>query len=416
MPNTSIIVYGANWCGDCRRAKRFLGEQMVDYRWVDIEKDKEARALVERMNNGKRIIPTIVFPDGSFLVEPSNAQLAQKLGLKTQAKCEFYDLIVIGGGPTGLTAAIYAAREGIKTLVIEKSGLGGQAGMTGAIENFPGFPEGLSGPELAERITSQARRFGVEILQAQEVSRIEVTDNYRIVHLGDGTLYNARAILIATGAKYRRLDVPGEEQFIGAGVHFCATCDGPFYKNSEHLVVVGGGNSAAEEAIFLSKFARKVTMLVRGDRLTASQVAQDKLAENPSIEIQYNTSVTELRGTGKLETVVTRNSRTGATEELHPAAVFVFIGLTPNSLLAKEGVLLDRYGYILTGHDLVHTVEEEIQKESTKYVRLPHAMETSVRGIFAAGDVRAGSTKQVASAVGEGASAAIAIREYLRGE
>lgn len=416
MPNASIIVYGANWCGDCRRAKRFLGEQMVDYRWVDIEKDKEARALVERMNNGKRIIPTIVFEDGSFLVEPSNAQLAQKLGLRTQAKCEFYDLVVIGGGPTGLTAAIYAAREGIKTLVIEKSGLGGQASWTGTIENFPGFPEGVSGPELAERITSQAHRFGVEILQAQEVDRIQVTDNYRTVHLGGGAAYNARAVLIATGAKYRRLDVPGEEKFTGAGVHFCATCDGPFYKDVEQLVVVGGGNSAAEEAIFLSKFAKKVTILVRGDRLTASHVAQDKLAGNPSIEIQYDTSVTELKGTGRLEAVVTRNSRTGATAELHPAAIFVFIGLTPNSMLAREGVLLDREGYILTGHELVHSVEQEIQKEGTKHVRLPHAMETSVRGIFAAGDVRAGSTKQVASAVGEGASAAIAIREYLRGE
>jgi thioredoxin reductase (NADPH) len=317
----------------------------------------------------------------------------------------------VGGGPAALTAAIYAAREGIETLAIERSTLGGQASITEGLENFPGFPEGLSGAEFADRIVKQARKFDVEILQAQEVSRLQVADEYRVVHTTDGSEYNARAVLVATGADYRRLNVQGEDDFIGAGIHFCATCDGPFYKGAEHLLVVGGGNSAVEEAIFLTKFARKVTILVRGKELTASKVARDKVAEKPNMEVKYGTQVKEFRGSARLNTVVTANAVSGALEELHPAAVFVFIGLHPNSELVRDLVTLDPYGYIVTGHDLVHA---PMMQAGPGSARLPYDMETSVPGIFAAGDVRAGSTKQVASAVGEGASAAIAIREYLK--
>ena len=408
MSHTNITVYGAYWCPDCRRSKKFLGEQMVHFKWVDIEQDDAGRAFVEQINRGKRIIPTIVFDDGSFLVEPSNAELAKKLGLQTQARMKFYDLIIVGGGPAALTAAIYAAREGIETLVVERSTLGGQASITEGLENFPGFPEGLSGAEFAERIVKQARKFDVEILQAQEVDKVSVAEEYRVVHTTDGSEYCAKAVLIATGAGYRRLNVRGEDDFIGAGIHFCATCDGPFYKGAEQLVVVGGGNSAVEEGIFLTKFAKKVTLLVRGKELTASKVARDKIAEMSNMEVKYNTQVQEFRGDGKLKSVVVKNVATGALEELHPAAVFVFIGLNPNVALVKDVVALDSYGYIVTGHDLVHRADRP--------ARVPLAMETSVPGIFAAGDVRAGSTKQVASAVGEGASAAIAIREYLKSE
>lgn len=409
MSHTNLTVYGAHWCPDCRRAKKFLGEQLIHFDWVDIEKDADARAYVEKLNNGKRIIPTIVFTDGSILVEPSNAQLAQKLGLQAKAKMQFYDLIVIGAGPAGLTAAIYAAREGIETLVIERSGLGGQASITGAIDNFPGFPEGLSGAEFAERVTAQARRFGVEILQAQEVARIEATDHYRIVHLRDGSQYSARALLIATGATYRKLNARGEDDFIGAGIHFCATCDGPFYNGADHVVVIGGGNSAVEEALFLTKFAKKVTLIARGEKLTASQFAQEKIFALPgAIEIKFNTGVTEFRGKGKLRAITIHNTKTNEVAELHPAAVFIFIGQVPNSHLVRDLVACDEWGYIKTGHDLAHHGEH--------IVRVPAFMETSTRGIFAAGDVRAGSTKQVASAVGEGASAAISIREFLKGE
>ncbi len=415
MAHTNITVYGAYWCPDCRRSKKFLGEQMVHFNWVDIEQDEKGREFVEKINNGKRIIPTIVFEDRSFLVEPSNAELANKLGLQTQARLKYYDLIIVGGGPTGLTAAIYTAREGIETLVIERSGLGGQASVTEGLENFPGFPEGLSGAEFAERIVKQARRFEAEILQAQEVDKIGVAEEYRVVHTTDGSEYNARAVLIATGADYRRLNVPGEDDFIGAGIHFCATCDGPFYKGAEQLVVVGGGNSAVEEGIFLTKFAKKVTLLVRGSELKASKVARDKVTEISAMEVKYNTQVQEFRGNGKLKTVVAKNSVTSQAEELHPAGVFVFIGLTPNSAMVKDLAVLDPFGYIVTGHDLAHPVERQMGLETdATHMRMPYAMETSTPGIFAAGDVRAGSTKQVASAVGEGASAAIAIREYLK--
>ncbi len=413
MSHTNITVYGAYWCPDCRRSKKFLGEQMVHFKWVDIEQDDAGRAFVEKINHGKRIIPTIVFDDGSFLVEPSNAELAKKLGLQTQARMKFYDLIIVGGGPAALTAAIYAAREGIETLVIERSTLGGQASITEGLENFPGFPEGVSGAEFAERVVKQARKFDVEILQAQDVDKVSVADEYRVAHTTDGSEYCAHAVLIATGADYRRLNVKGEDDFIGAGIHFCATCDGPFYKGAAQLVVIGGGNSAVEEGIFLTKFAKKVTLLVRGTELTASKVARDKIAEMSNMEVKYNTQVQEFRCDGKLKTVVTKDAASGAMGELHPAAVFVFIGLNPNTGLVKGLAALDPYGYILTGHDLAHA---PMTPSSSSRERVLFAMETSVPGIFAAGDVRAGSTKQVASAVGEGASAAIAIREYLKSE
>ncbi len=417
MGFSNVIVYGANWCPDCTRAKKFLGEQLIRFRWVDIEQDKQARAYVEKINNGKRIIPTIVFDDGSILVEPSNAELAAKLGIHPRAKMDYYSLIIIGGGPAGLTASMYTAREGFDTLVIERGALGGQAGITSRIENFPGFPEGLSGTEFAERIVTQARRFGVEILSAQDVARLEFADDFRIVHLSDGSAYNASAVLIATGATYRKLDVPGEDEYIGAGIHFCATCDAPFYRGADHLIVIGGGNSAVEEGMWLTQFAKRVTLLVRGDALAATRTAQERLAATPGIDVRYHTAVTEFRGNGKMNTVVARDMRTGTREEFHPAGVFVLIGSQPNNRLVQDLVALDEYGYILTGHDLVHNVQQQIHSGAPiEHLRMPHAMETSVRGVFAAGDVRSGSTKQVASAVGEGASAAIAIREYLRNQ
>lgn len=408
MTEPKITLYGAYWCPDCRRSKKFLGEQFVPFKWVDIEQDKEAEALVLKKNNGKRIIPTIVFEDDSFLVEPTNAELAKKLGLKTEAKKTYYDIIIIGGGPAGLTAAIYASREGADVLLIERSGLGGQAGITVGLDNFPGFPEGISGQEFSERVTQQARRFGVEILQAVDVERLENESGYHEVYTSDGKHYHSRVVLVTTGASYRRLEVPGEDDFIGAGIHFCATCDGPFYKGAKEIVVVGGGNSAVEEGLHLTHFAEQVTLLVRGDRLTASQIAIEKVNEPGSkVKVQYNTSVDSFDGQdSKLKSIKTRNIVTGESEEVHPAAAFIFIGQQPNSEFIKSYVQTDSYGFILTGHDLSH--------DKSNSQTQPLAFETSTPGIFAAGDVRHGSVKQVASAVGEGAAASISIREYLR--
>ena len=390
MPEANITVYGAPWCPDCRRSKQFLGEQRVAYNWVDIDKDQEGRSYVQRVNDGKQIIPTVVFQDGSVLVEPTNAELAAKLGISPKAKREFYDLIVVGGGPAGLTAALYAAREGIETLIIERSGVGGQAGVTERIENYPGFAEGIGGGQLADQMRAQAEGFGVEILPAQEVTKIDAQGDYKMVATEGGDEYCAKAVLLVPGTTYRRLNVPGEEDFIGAGIHFCATCDGPFYKGQE-MLVVGGGNSGVEEGLFLTKFASKVTVLEVRERLGASQILQEKAASHPQMEVRLSTTVEEFKGNGHLSSVTVKDLKTGAVEELTPGAVFIFIGLTPNTDFVKDTVDIDQWGFIQTGPTL----------------------ETSLPGVFAAGDARGGSTKQVASALGEGATAALMIRQYL---
>jgi len=411
MNDPQISVYGAFWCPDCRRSKQFLGEHQIPYRWVDIEEDEAGERFVIEANAGKRRIPTITFADGSALTSPSNAELAAKLGLKTTAKRHHYDLIIVGGGPAGLTAALYTAREGIDTLVVERAALGGQAAATMHLDNVPGFPDGIAGNELAGRLRSQAERFGVELLQAQQVARIYSHDNYHCIQMADGSEYSALAILLATGSRYRRLGVPGEEDYLGAGVHFCATCDGPFYKGRQ-VAVVGGGNSAAEEGLFLTRFVDRVSLLVRGDALNASQVIQEKVLNHPQIEVHFNTEVEGFHGAqSKLHTVQVRNSLSGNTADLELPGVFVFIGQDPNTgFLEDSAVRLDSRGFITTGHSLVHDGEPIPGFAGAE----PKILETSVPGIFAAGDVRADSTNQVASAAGEGAAAALMIRDHLK--
>ena len=249
MPDAKITVYGAPWCPDCKRAKQFLGEQRVPYKWVDIDQDEAGRRYVQQDNDGKQIIPTIEFEDGSIQVEPTNAELAAKLGMSPKAKREYYDLIVVGSGPAGLTAALYAALEGIETLIIERSGVGGQAGATEMIENYPGFAQSIKGADLADAVRSQAEGFGVEILSAQAVATLTFDGDHKMITTEAGEEYYSRAVLLSTGSRYRRLNVPGEEDLIGAGIHFCATCDGPFYRGQD-MVVVGGGNSGIEEGLF----------------------------------------------------------------------------------------------------------------------------------------------------------------------
>lgn len=393
MSDTTIKLYGTNWCSDCKRSKKFLGEQRVRYDFINIEEDLEGQAVVQKLQNGGLTIPTIVFEDGAILIEPSNAELAVKLGLETKAKSEFYDLIIVGGGPTALTTAIYAARDGFDVLVIERSGLGGQAGITELLDNYPGFPEGVTGAEFAERIIQQSKRYGVELLSAQNVVSVANDNHDHYVTTDSGHVYCSHAVLIATGSTYKRLGVPGEDDYIGAGVHFCATCDGPFYKGRE-VAVIGGGNSAVEEAAFLTRFSPKVILLVRGSELTANKIAVDKALNSPQMEVRFNTEVVEFKGKDHhLDTVVYKNRNTGEISELAVPGVFVFVGLRPNSKPFKDIAKLDAQGFILTGIDF----------------------QTSTEGVFAAGDVRSGSTKQLVSAAGEGAAAALSIREHLRG-
>ena len=382
-----ITVYGSSWCSDCKRAKRFLGDQQVEYKWVDVEQDDKARLFVEEHNDGKTLIPTIVFDDGTILVEPSNAELAQKLGLNTMAEHRFYDLIVIGGGPAGLTAAFYASREGLSVLVLERSSLGGQAALTERLDNYPGFPEGLTGADFGKRLVEQATRFEVEMISAAEVAAIKEEGHDRLVRTDGGAEYRAHSIILAPGNAYKRLGAEGEDDLIGAGIHYCATCDGPFYKGKE-IVVIGGGNSAAEEGSFLTQFASKVTILVRGDKLTASKIYHDKVMNHPKIEVRFGVQVKKFLGSKHLEGVVIQTPK--GEETLQPSAAFVFIGLKPNTDFLKGTVALTKEGFI----------------DAPDF----HA---SLKGVFAAGDARAGSTKQVASAVGEGAAAALAVRHYL---
>lgn len=386
------IVYGTAWCPDCKRSKKFLGEHRVQYSWIDVEQDEAAMRKIEELNNGKQIIPTIVFKDGSVLAEPSNAELAGKLGISTRAERDFYDVVVVGGGPAGLTAALYMAREGIDTLVLDRAGLGGQAGVTEQLDNFPGFPEGISGAEFADRLKRQAERFGVETVGAADVTGISHDGRYVSVMTTDGHEYGADAALLTTGSTYRRLNVPGEDELIGAGIHFCATCDAAFYKGADELVVVGGGNSAAEEGIFLTKFAKKVTIVTNTAELTCSEVLRQKVAEQSQMQVITNSTVAEFKGDKRVEAVVVKNLKTEELTELHPAGVFVFIGLTPNTGYLKGS------GVKLIGG----------------FIETDNTLRTSVAGVYAAGDVRLGSTKQAASASGEGATAALMIRAYLR--
>jgi thioredoxin reductase (NADPH) len=390
-----IVVYGATWCPDCRRAKRFLSDQRIPFVWHDIEHDERFLQEVRSRNGGHDIIPTIVFPDGSHLAEPTNEELADKLGIERTAMEHVYDLITVGGGPAALTTSIYAARENLRTLVIDSKGLGGQAGVTERLDNYPGFPDGIGGAELADRIVRQAERYEVELLQAVSVTEVREDDGEIEVTTSTGDHLHARAVLVATGSSYRRTDAPGEEELIGAGVHFCATCDGPFYKGAHELMILGGGNSGLEEGLFLTQFVEKVTIVERSDRLAGNKLLQEKVMDHPRMEILLRHGVKAFRakddGSGKLAEVVLEDLETGEEVVHTPAGVFVFIGLDPNTGFLKGVVDLDERGFVATDEGFM----------------------TSMPGVFAAGDVRAGSTKQLASAVGEGAAVAIQIRQYL---
>ena len=396
--SVKLKVIGASWCPDCKRAKTFLGQHRIEFDWVDMETDPTAQAEVERINDGKRIIPTIIFPDGSILTEPSNDELAEKLGIVREASMDSYDVLIAGGGPTALTTAIYAARENLKVLIVEKSAVGGQAGVTERFDNYPGFQDGIGGAELAGRFELQARKYGVEILQAVGVDSFKEVDNSEgyaglDITLSTGAVVQTRVLLVATGSTYRRTGAEGEADLIGAGIHFCATCDGPFYKGADEVVVLGGGNSGLEEGLFLTQFASHVTVIERGGELRGSKLLQDKVYSHPKITLKLNEAVQAFvaNDAGQLAGVELENLLTKERTTHHAKGAFVFIGLDPNTEWLGGSVKLDE----------------------RKFVATDQMFNTSARGVFAAGDVRSGSTKQLASAVGEGAAAAIQIRYFL---
>jgi thioredoxin reductase (NADPH) len=411
LPYEGIRVAGALWSLPSHQVKDFLTRHQIPYQWLDIEKDSNARQLVEGVSSEEIKLPIIFFPDGKTLIQPDLKELAEKVGLQTRAALPFYDIVVVGSGPAGLASAVYAGSEGYHCLVIERAAPGGQAGSSPKIENYLGFPTGISGDDLTRRAVSQAKRFGVEILSAQEAKRVSVKDTYRIIQLSDGTEISCHALLIATGASFHTLKMPGAAELTGAGIYYGAAYTEAMNYKDQDVFVVGGANSAAQGAIYLSRFATKVRVLIRGPRPTASKYLVDALEQNPKIELMCNTDLIGVGGKNTLEQIIVKNTATNEMQTFDASAMFVFIGVRPQSRLVADLVKRDEKGYIFTGADLI--VDKKPPPGWT-LERDPFLLETSVPGIFAAGDVRFGTNHRVASAVGEGAIAFALMKEYLK--
>lgn len=411
LPYDGIRVAGTQWSARSHELKDFLHRNRIPYQWLDIEVDEQAQDLVQNSSDGK--FPVVFFPDGEMLLDPDYRTLAGKVGLRTEATQPFYDLIIVGGGPAGLGAAVYGASEGLTTLMVEKEATGGQAGTSSRIENYLGFPKGLSGADLARRATTQAIRLGAEILTAREVRGVRVEDPYRFVALGDGSEIGCKTLIIATGVSVRRLNVPGIEQLTGAGVYYGATLTEAANYKDQHMYVVGAANSAGQAAMFFSRYASKVVIMARGSSLTKgmSQYLVDQIAATPNIEVLTRTQVTEAHGEGRLEAITYKNSESGESATVDAPALFIFIGAVPHAELVEGIVERDRAGFILTGPDLISGGK---RPKGWTLRRDPYLLEASVPGIFAAGDVRHGSTKRVANAVGEGSVCVRFVHQYLR--
>jgi thioredoxin reductase (NADPH) len=403
---------GARWSRQCYLAKEFLSRNQVPYQWIDIDQDASMREMVSALAGSLARLPVVLFTDGSHLVAPTNLELANKVGLRTRADLPFYDLVIIGGGPAGLANAVYGASEGLRTLLIEQSAPGGQAGTSSRIENYLGFPSGISGADLAQRAATQARRFGAEILTAQEVAGVRRADPYRVVQLVDGSEVSCYAVLLATGMAVRTLDVPGVEPLIGAGVYYGAAMTEAATYRGRDVCIVGGANSAGQGAQFFSRYARRVTLLVRAARLdkSMSQYLVARINATENIEVMTGVEVAAVHGAGHLERVVARNVATAQERVLDASAMFIFIGVDPRSEMFASLVARDDDGFILTGPDLPRT---NGKPSGWTLDRDPFLFETSVPGVFAAGDVRAGANRRVGAAVGEGSAAIYTIHNYL---
>jgi thioredoxin reductase (NADPH) len=411
-PFEGIRVIGNRWSPHSHQVKDFLARNQVPYEWLDIELSEEAQKLVEYADCERISLPLVIFGDGSSLLQPANIQIAEKIGLQTQAGNPFYDLVIVGGGPAGLAAAVYGASEGLKTVMIEREAPGGQAGTSSRIENYLGFPVGLSGSDLARRAVTQARRFGVEILTPQEASGIRVQDPYRFLTLADGSEISCHAMILALGVSWRRLNVPGLDRLTGAGVYYGAAQTEAISCQGEDVYIVGGANSAGQAAMYFSKYARKVTMLVRGDSLakSMSQYLIEQIAETPNITVQVHSSVVEAKGETSLEAITIANTVTGEKQTVPATSLFIFIGAEPRTNWLDGVVERDNRGFIITGPDLKR---DGRRPKGWTLEREPYLLETNIPGIFAVGDVRHGSVKRVASGVGEGSICVQFVHQYL---
>lgn len=407
-----IRVIGDRWSADSHRIKDFLARNQVPYRWLDVERDPEAPKLLAHAQVQEPCLPLVLYPDGQHQIKPENVQIAANIGLQTQATSPFYDLIIVGGGPGGLAAAVYGASEGLRTMLVEREAPGGQAGTSSRIENYLGFPVGLSGSDLARRAVTQAKRFGVEILTPQAATGIRLKDTYRVVTLADGSEIAGHAVILAMGVSWRRLKVPGIERLTGIGVYYGAAQTEAINCTDEDVFIVGGANSAGQAAMYFARFACRVVMLVRGESLTKSmsQYLIDQIADTKNIEVWTHCSVTEATGDTRLESLTIANSQTGEVKALAAKSLFIFIGAVPYTDWLAGLVARDNKGFLLTGPDRALRLGDA---PVWPLEREPYLLETNVPGIFAVGDVRYGSVKRVASGVGEGSICVQFVHRYL---
>jgi thioredoxin reductase (NADPH) len=410
-----IRVLGTRWSPRSYELRDFLARNHVPYQWIDVEvsaNDPETKRLLEALGAEATSLPITLFPDGTKLLESLPADVAQRVGLRTRAQTNFYDLAIVGGGPAGLAAAVYGASEGLHTVMIEREAPGGQAGMSSRIENYLGFPAGLSGADLARRAVVQAQRFGVEILSPQEVVGVRTEGSYRILKLADGNEISCHALMIASGVQWRRLDAPGIDRLQGAGVYYGGGATEALSCKGEFVYVVGGANSAGQAAMNFAKYAERVVMVVRGSSLAAtmSQYLIDQIKETPNIQIWPNASVVEAHGETHLEEISVLCSDSNKLERVPASAMFIFIGALPRTDWLGDLVERDERGFLLTGPDLIRDGQ---RPKGWTLDRDPFLLETNIPGIFAVGDVRHGSVKRVASGVGEGSVAVQFIHQYL---
>jgi len=414
-PYQGIRVLGTRWSPTSYDVREFLARNQIPYQWMDVEtaaNDPEVQQLVQSLGDQATELPVVLLPDGTRIVQPSTSDLAQKVGLRTRAQVDFYDLIIVGGGPAGLAAAVYGASEGLKTVIVEREAPGGQAGLSSRIENYLGFPSGLSGGDLARRAVIQARRFGVEILSPQEATGLRVDGPYRILKLSDGSEISCHALVLAMGLQWRKLNVPGADRLQGAGAYYGAGATEAISCKGEIVYIVGGANSAGQAAMFFSRYADRVVMLVRGTSLaqTMSQYLIDQIKETPNIHVSYESSVVEVHGDKRLEEISILCSKTGAVDRVPATGLYIFIGAMPRTDWLGDLVERDDHGFILAGPQLLRDGK---RPRGWTLDRDPFLMETNVPGVLVIGDVRQGSVKRVASAVGQGSIAVQFVHQYL---
>ncbi|MGW4444636.1 FAD-dependent oxidoreductase [Streptomyces sp. NPDC004682] len=409
VPSTKVV--GHRWSARSSDVREFLARNQVPYRWYSAEEPEGRRLLAAAGQDGRRL-PLVITPDGTALVEPEAPELAARVGLATTPTADFYDLVVIGGGPAGLGAAVYGASEGLRTVLVERSATGGQAGQSSRIENYLGFPDGVSGAQLTDRARRQAARFGAELLTTREVTGLEVCGAARIVRFADGSSVGAHSVILATGVQYRRLAAEGCTELTGCGVFYGSALTEAASCQDQDVYIVGGANSAGQAAMYLSRVAKSVTLLVRGADLSASMshYLVQQIGESPNISVRGHTEVVAAHGEDRLERLTLRDTESGETEQTDAQWLFVFIGAAPLTGWLDGTVLRDARGFVLAGPDLT---ADGKPPPGWELDRPPYHLETNVPGVFVAGDVRAQSAKRVASAVGEGAMAVMLVHRYL---